>query len=124
MADLFSICGDGTAVSDLTTGKIVSVEKSAAPCMTTKLPSNALFVDVRRADEFSEGHCSNAVNVVWDSDSCGDKGKDDAGCKAFIDGMTKLVTTNGVADYSKPIFIHCVSGNRSGQAAKYLQVCT
>ena len=47
----------------------------------------------------------------------------DPACKAFIDQMTAHVTTNGVADYSKPVFIHCVSGNRSGQAALFLQVC-
>jgi len=102
-------------------GKIVAVAKTVAACISPKIPSSAVFVDVRRADEFAEGHCSTAKNVVWDGDSC-KIGVADAGCKAFIDGMTALVTTGGVADYSKPIFIHCVSGNRSGQAALFLQV--
>lgn len=99
----------------------MAVAKTVAACISPKIPSSAVFVDVRRADEFAEGHCSTAKNVVWDGDSC-KIGVADAGCKAFIDGMTALVTTGGVADYSKPIFIHCVSGNRSGQAALFLQV--
>ena len=103
-------------------GKIVAVAKTVAACISPKIPSSAVFVDVRRADEFAEGHCSTAKNVVWDAESC-KIGVADTKCKAFIDGMKALVTTGGVADYSKPIFIHCVSGSRSGQAALFLQVC-
>jgi rhodanese-related sulfurtransferase len=76
-----------------------------------------IFIDVRRDAEYSAGHCSKAKNIVWNSDACWKNGKSDPACKAFIDELKATVNN----DYTKPIFVHCVSGNRAGQVAKYLQ---
>ena len=69
-----------------------------------------------RADEFAAGHCTDAVNIVWDSSECWKTGMTAPTCKDFVDKMTSLV--DGV--YTTGVFIHCVSGNRAGQAAKFL----
>jgi len=57
----------------------------------------APLLDVRTPDEFSAGHLEKAQNIDWN-------GAD------FIEQIEKL-------DKSKPIFVYCLSGGRSGQAA-------
>jgi rhodanese-related sulfurtransferase len=96
------------------------VANTAAACMTPKASTAEIFIDVlRRADEFSAGHCDTATNLVWNSGACWIDGEDStAGCAAFISGLN-IPTAGG--DYSKKIFVHCVSGNRAGQVAKFLQ---
>jgi thioredoxin len=58
------------------------------------------IVDVRTADEFSEGYIGGAVNV----DINGEEFK-------------KQIAT---LDKSKPVMLYCLSGGRSGKAAQYL----
>jgi thioredoxin 1 len=57
----------------------------------------APVIDVRTPAEFSEGHLTSAVNYDWNGD-------------AFHDQVAGL-------DKSKPVFVYCKSGKRSGEAA-------
>ncbi len=59
-----------------------------------------IILDVRTKDEFSKGHVANATMI--------DFYKDD-----FKQQIGKL-------DKSKPIFVYCASGGRSGSASKML----
>lgn len=61
----------------------------------------ALILDVRTPGEFENGHISNALNVDWNSDS-------------FDAEVAKL-------DKEKPIYVYCLSGNRSSSAAHKLR---
>ena len=71
----------------------------SAPEFDTQLKSNltAPIVDVRTPDEFSKGHLQNALNIDWNGTS-------------FDSEISEL-------DKSKPVFVYCLSGGRSGQAA-------
>ena len=62
-----------------------------------KSNSTAPVVDVRTPDEFSKGHLQNALNIDWNGNT-------------FDAEIAKL-------DKSKPVFVYCLSGGRSGQAA-------
>lgn len=66
-----------------------------------KAAGDAVILDVRTAEEFSKGHLENAVNVDWNS---GD-------FKSRVQEMDK----------SKPVFVYCLSGGRSGSAAVFLR---
>lgn len=57
----------------------------------------APLIDVRTPDEFSEGHLQNAKNIDWNSDN-------------FDNQIVAL-------DKSRPVFVYCLSGNRSRAAA-------
>lgn len=60
------------------------------------------LIDVRTPEEFDEGHLDKALNINYYDD-------------AFMNDMvTKL-------DKSKPIYIYCKSGGRSGKASKKLK---
>lgn len=61
----------------------------------------AQLVDVRTPEEYSDGHLKNAVNINYRDDN-------------FKEQVSKL-------DKSKPVFVYCLSGGRSGNAAKILQ---
>ncbi len=62
---------------------------------------NAPLIDVRTPQEFSEGYIEKAVNYdFYDGD--------------FLNHMTAL-------DKSKPVFIYCQSGGRSGKTYKMLK---
>lgn len=65
-----------------------------------ELPS-APILDVRTPDEFSGGHIVNAVNYNW-------KGAE------FGKQIAPL-------DKSKPVFVYCLSGGRSGAAAEKMR---
>jgi thioredoxin len=62
---------------------------------------NAPVVDVRTPDEFNNGHLQNAVNININSEN-------------FNQEVNKL-------DKSKPVFVYCLSGNRSARAAKSMR---
>ena len=62
---------------------------------------NAPLIDVRTPEEFSKGHLSNAVNINWNGDD-------------FQQQVSKL-------DKSKPVFVYCLSGGRSGSAASQMR---
>ncbi len=62
---------------------------------------DALLLDVRTPDEFAAGHLSGAVNINWNG-------------SGFAEKEARL-------DKSKSVFIYCLSGGRSGEAAKKLR---
>jgi thioredoxin len=61
---------------------------------------NALVLDVRTAEEFSEGHLKNAVNADINS--------------PLFDNMSKEWNKN------HPVFVYCLAGSRSSSAAARL----
>ena len=61
---------------------------------------DAVLVDVRTPDEFSEGIIEGAINIDFKDPSFGEK----------INAL----------DRSKPYFVYCLSGKRSGDAAKQM----
>ncbi|MDQ3017261.1 MAG: rhodanese-like domain-containing protein [Bacteroidota bacterium] len=58
------------------------------------------LLDVRTPKEFQSGHLPNAVNVDWSGD-------------VFKDQTSAL-------DKSKPVFVYCMGGGRSSDAADFL----
>ncbi len=64
-----------------------------------KATPNAILLDVRTAREYGEGHIPDSINLPLQSISS-------------IDTVVK--------DRNTPIFIHCLSGGRSRQAAGVL----
>jgi thioredoxin 1 len=63
--------------------------------------SDAVIVDVRTPEEFSEGHLSNAKNINWNGS----------------DFQSQMATL----DKTKPVMVYCKVGGRSGSAAAYMQ---
>ena len=61
---------------------------------------DAVIVDVRTPDEFSEGIIEGAINIDFKDPS-------------FVEEINAL-------DKSKPYFLYCLSGKRSGDAAKQM----
>ena len=75
----------------------VDINKGVEECQATE---GAVLIDVRGADEYRQGHIPGAVNIPLDS----------------IDRV--------LAEYPKkdaPLFVHCLSGARSGRATSFLQ---
>jgi thioredoxin 1 len=66
-----------------------------------KTLADAPLIDVRTPDEFGKGHLVNATNIDWNGE-----------------GFDKKMETY---DKSKPILIYCLSGGRSGSAAKKMR---
>lgn len=62
---------------------------------------NAQVVDVRTPEEFAEGHVANAVNMDYNG----------ADFKSEIEKLDK----------SKPVFVYCLSGGRSANAADVMR---
>lgn len=62
--------------------------------------NGAILLDVRTAEEYRDGHIDGSVNVPLDRIS-------------FIEDIVK--------DKSAPLYVHCYSGSRSGQAVSYLK---
>lgn len=63
------------------------------------IEQGALLVDVRTPQEFSAGHLDNAINFP----------------------LNTVPTAFNNIEKSRHIVIYCRSGNRSGQATRYLQ---
>lgn len=61
----------------------------------------APVIDVRSPEEFAKGHLANALNYNWND-------------SRFMDNISKL-------DKSKPVFVYCLSGGRSGAAAQKMR---
>lgn len=59
------------------------------------------LIDVRTAEEYSVSHLKNAQNICVTDDD-------------FRDKAANL-------DRTKPVYVYCKSGNRSGRAAKILK---
>lgn len=62
--------------------------------------SSYIILDVRRADEFADGHIPGAINVA--NESIG------------------AAAPEGLPDKNQLIYVYCRSGNRSKQAAEKL----
>lgn len=60
----------------------------------------AVLIDVRTAEEYRDGHIDGSVNIPLDRISS---------------------VENIVKDKSTPLYVHCLSGGRSGQAVSYLK---
>jgi thioredoxin len=65
-----------------------------------KTTPQAAIIDVRSPEEFAGQHIDNAINIDWNGDN--------------FEGKI------GKYDKSKPIFVYCMSGGRSKQAAEKL----
>lgn len=65
-----------------------------------KTPGDYLIVDVRRADEFAEGHIPGAINIANED--------------------IVSVEPDELPDKEQVIYIYCRSGNRSRQASAKL----
>ncbi|WP_018341765.1 thioredoxin domain-containing protein [Cytophaga aurantiaca] len=66
-----------------------------------KNTKDAILLDVRTPDEFSEAHIQNATNVDWNN----------------ADFKTKVAQL----DKSKPVFVYCLRGGRSSSSIEFLQ---
>ena len=62
---------------------------------------NAQLVDVRTAEEYADGHLKNSVNMNVNREDYKEQ--------------------FGTLDKTKPVFVYCLSGGRSGNAAKIMQ---
>jgi thioredoxin 1 len=62
---------------------------------------NVQLVDVRTADEYSEGHLKNARNMNVNREDYKEQ--------------------FGTLDKNRPVFVYCLSGGRSGNAAKIME---
>ena len=61
----------------------------------------AVLLDVRTPEEFASGHIQSAINIDFQNPS-------------FAEDVKKL-------DTSKPYFVYCRSGNRSGKAISFMK---
>ena len=68
-----------------------------AECKTN---AGAVLLDVRTEEEYRGGHIEGSVNIPLDRISS---------------------VENIVKDKSTPLYVHCLSGGRSGQAVSYLK---
>ncbi|RYY29499.1 MAG: rhodanese-like domain-containing protein [Chitinophagaceae bacterium] len=62
---------------------------------------NVILIDVRRPEEFKEGHIKGALNANWQN------------LEAFKAKTARL-------DKTKPVYVYCLAGVRSQRAADYL----
>ena len=65
-----------------------------------KTTDGAVLLDVRTAEEYRDGYIGGSVNVP-------------------LDRISSIENT--VKDKSTPLYVHCYSGSRSGQAVAYLK---
>lgn len=96
-AILLNSCASGQ--TDSTTKTSLSATEFADKI---KELSAAAIIDVRTPGEFSEGHLINALNYNWSEKS------------EFGKQIAPL-------DKSKPVFVYCLSGRRSGAAASQMR---
>lgn len=62
--------------------------------------SNSVLLDVRTVDEYRQGHIEGSLNIP----------------------LQNIQTIKeSISDLDKPIYIHCLSGSRSAQAASILK---
>lgn len=65
-----------------------------------KNTEGAVLLDVRTAEEYSKGHIRESINVP-------------------LDKITAV--ENVIKDKNTPLYVHCLSGSRSGSAVSYLK---
>lgn len=73
------------------------INKGVEECRATE---GAVLIDVRGADEYRRGHIPGAINIP-------------------LDGVNRVLVEYPKKD--TPLFVHCLSGARSGRATSFLQ---
>lgn len=105
MRKLFSIAFAAVLLYSCTNGQTSSATKTnlSAAEFSEKIKtlSDALIIDVRTAEEFTDGHIQNALNYDWNGN-----------------GFEKQIAT---LDKTKPVFVYCLSGGRSSAAANHMR---
>ena len=61
---------------------------------------DAVLLDVRTVDEYAEGHIPGSINIPLD---------------------TVASVLEHIPDKDTPLFVHCLSGGRSGKAVAFLK---
>ena len=89
-----------TEKKEVSENEVVALAPEDFKSMLASKP-DAVLVDVRTPDEFSEGIIEGATNIDFKDPSFGEN----------INALDK----------SKPYFVYCLSGKRSGDAAKQMQ---
>lgn len=74
-----------------------NINEAVKECRSTE---GAVLLDVRGRDEYAEGHIPGGVNLPLPE----------------IEQIGSVVP-----DKDTPLFVHCLSGGRSGQAVSYLK---
>lgn len=99
---IISMFGIGSSCQNVSNDKseVLKIEVSEFESKIT-LDSNVQLLDVRTPNEFSEGFIKNAKNIDWNG-------------KSFQKEVILL-------DKSKPVFLYCLSGGRSSEAANKLK---
>ncbi|WP_300569652.1 thioredoxin domain-containing protein [Flavobacterium sp.] len=101
---LFSLCFLITSCNGQSSKAIQTIDaKSFADKLklTETVDLKVQLLDVRTPGEYNTEHINNATNVNWNGDD-------------FVSQVEKL-------DKTKPIFVYCKVGGRSGQAASKLE---
>ena len=98
---LLSALGFCTACSASDGSKVEVLEPKVFIEMANS-DTTAVILDVRRPDEFANGHLAEAVNLDWLNED------------VFAKGMSRL-------DKSRTYYIYCRSGRRSNAAAVKMQ---
>lgn len=109
IGSLFGVCGAGSqasaqVVAQTQSATTTSVEVLDAADFKTQsmADTEAVMLDVRRPEEYEQGHIAKAVNIDWLSR------------ESFETAITKL-------DKAKRYYIYCRSGRRSNAAAQRMQ---
>ena len=80
--------------------KLSSVPKIDDGVAEFRATPGALLVDVRNPDEYSAGHIPGSLNIPL---------------------AVLPARYNELGSFDTPLFVHCLSGGRSAQAASYLK---
>lgn len=89
----------GLCVSSCDANDRIQVLSPADFQKSVQADSTAVVLDVRRPDEYAEGHLSGAVSLDW------------LDTEKFVQGMERL-------DKAKTYYVYCRSGRRSHDAAQ------
>ena len=74
-----------------------TIDEGVQVCRSTP---NAVLLDVRTPEEYAEGHIPGSVNLP-------------------LSNISQIASV--VPSKDTPLFVHCLSGARSGQAVSYLK---
>jgi rhodanese-related sulfurtransferase len=105
----FQSCKNTTTAKKEETTQVVTTPKQEVGKIVLNSPkevyenlkSNTVqLVDVRTPQEYNEGHVKGALNIC-------------VTCEGFESNVTRL-------DKTKPVYVYCRSGHRSGNASKLL----